>query len=209
MGQIEDKWIYLRDPVNDESDAAAEPRTSSFDGEALFLASGETDLIPCATKIKYPWRERRDTRLGFRLLIVKGEPPVRARSIRRAIHHRRVCDLVSILHHHRGQKSHAIWLKSSAGSPALGVYFMAVTPFARPAKSRWRYVCVFYSLPRPWTSALRGPSCVPAATSSIQWQCPFTASTAPPPNSSLSIGTRSMMRSLIFASLLSPAIASS
>jgi hypothetical protein len=32
-----------------------------------------------------------------------GEPPVRAKAIRRAIHHRRACDLVFILHH-RGHK---------------------------------------------------------------------------------------------------------
>ena len=112
MGLIEDKWIYLNDPITDGSGADAEPRTSSYEGEALFLASGETDLLPCATKTEYPWMERRATRHGFRLLIVKGEPPVRARAIRRAIHHRRACDLVSILHH-RGHKSLSIWLKSS------------------------------------------------------------------------------------------------
>eukprot|EP01036_Dinobryon_divergens_P038687 gene38687-50823_t len=67
MGQIEDQWInYLNDPIPDESSA---------EGEALFLASGETDLLPCATKTEYPWMERRATRHGFRLLIVKGEPP--------------------------------------------------------------------------------------------------------------------------------------
>ena len=41
----------------------------------------------------------------------KGEPPV-CPPHHPAITYRRACDLVHILHH-RGQKSHAIWLKSS------------------------------------------------------------------------------------------------
>ena len=66
----------------------------------IFWVSGEMDLLPCATKTEYPWMERRATCHGFHLLIVKGEPPVRARAIRRAIHHCRACD--------RGHKSLSI-----------------------------------------------------------------------------------------------------
>eukprot|EP01036_Dinobryon_divergens_P034303 gene34303-44309_t len=62
-GSDRKQWIYLNDHITDGSDADAEPRTSSFEGEAPFLASGETDLLP--------WMERRAIRHGFRLLIVK------------------------------------------------------------------------------------------------------------------------------------------
>ena len=51
-----------------------------------------------------------------------------------------------------------------AGSLAREATFMAATPFDHLVNIRWRFVCVFYSLPRPWTSALRGPSYVTAAT---------------------------------------------
>ena len=79
MGQIEDQWIYLRDLINDESDATAEARTSSFEGKALFLTSGETGgtTIPGAND---------ETRALASACLASRANPVRARSVRRACH---------------------------------------------------------------------------------------------------------------------------
>lgn len=110
IGALEDEWIY--GPATDDSIAALRNTRLMDECEALFLASGETSILPCATNVSYPWQERRETRLSFRPSVVKGEPPVHARAIRRSIHLRRACDLVTILHS-RGLKAQAIWCKSS------------------------------------------------------------------------------------------------
>jgi hypothetical protein len=166
MGQIEDQWIYLNDPITDESDPNAEPRSSSFEGEALFLASGETDLLPCATKTEYPWVRpaMASASLSSRANPLSVQNPFAVLSITAALAISSPSSTIAATNPSPSGLRAPCSMALVAGSPARGETFMAATPFGHPLNIRWRYVCVFYSLPRPWTSALRGPSYVPAVT---------------------------------------------